>query len=277
MIFNRCCNLIVRSQRCGKSRKLETVKRHVNVDHSEISKFSQMASTWWDPDGEMKELHRMNPTRMDYIRRSCVDHFGLNNSRLPFKGLSVLDIGCGGGLLTESLARLGASVTGVDASTDAIAVARLHSQANPEFHQTAPFPTYVSGTAETLIEDGRTFDLVCAMEIIEHVPDPQEFISTCSSLVKRDGAFVCSTMNKTAKSYLLAIVAAEYVLRWVPTGTHDWSRFQSPGSMQKYMEKCGLTHKSTSGIIYNPLTGQWSLDKSDVDVNYTMFATKEIS
>ena len=233
-----------------------------SIDPEEVNKFTKMAEEWWDPHGKFAPLHKMNPLRLGFIKDRMVEHFSRDSkSYEPFKGLSVLDIGSGGGLLSEPLSRLGATVTGVDASERNIEIARLHAK------ESGLEIDYRAMTAEALLEQGGQFDVVLAMEVIEHVAEPSEFVKSCAGLMNADGMMVMSTLNKTAKSFALGIVAAEYILRWLPKGTHDWRKFVSPEQLDRWVEQAGLDLVEVKGGTYNPLTDVWSLG-SDTAVNY---------
>ncbi len=240
------------------------------VDQGEIDKFSAMADDWWDPDGKFKPLHQLNETRLRFIRQRSCRHFGRDDDRLdPFDGLSVLDVGCGGGLISEPMARLGGAVTGLDAAPANIEVARLHAAAS------GLAIDYRCATAEDEAEAGRQYDLVLALEIIEHVADVGTFLSSLGRVVRPGGALFLSTLNRTAKAYLLAIVGAEYLLRWLPRGTHDWQRFVKPSELTRPLRQNGLKVGALSGLVYNPLADRWHLDERDLDVNYILFAAKD--
>ena len=240
------------------------------VDQGEIDKFSAMADEWWDPDGKFKPLHQLNETRLKFIRQRSCRHFGRDDDRLdPFDGLSVLDVGCGGGLISEPMARLGGAVTGLDAAPANIEVARLHAAAS------GLTIDYRCATAEEEAEAGRQYDLVLALEIIEHVADVGTFLSSLGRVVRPGGALFLSTLNRTAKAYLLAIVGAEYLLRWLPRGTHDWQRFVKPSELTRPLRQNGLKVGAMSGLVYNPLADRWHLDERDLDVNYILFAAKD--
>lgn len=240
------------------------------VDQSEIDKFSAMADEWWDPDGKFKPLHQLNETRLKFIRQRSCRHFGRDDDRLdPFDGLSVLDVGCGGGLISEPMARLGGAVTGLDAAPANIEVARLHAAAS------GLTIDYRCATAEEEAEAGRQYDLVLALEIIEHVADVGTFLSSLGQVVRPGGALFLSTLNRTTKAFLLAIVGAEYLLRWLPRGTHDWQRFVKPSELTRPLRQNGLKVGAMSGLVYNPLADRWHLDERDLDVNYILFAAKD--
>ncbi len=225
-----------------------------------------MADEWWDPGGKFAPLHRFNPVRLGFIRQEAVAHFGRDNQSLrPFEGLSLLDIGCGGGLLAEPMARLGFSVAGVDASERNVAVAALHAK-------DAGLPIqYRSMTAETLARKGAMFDVVLNMEVVEHVGDVKLFLDACSKLVRPGGLMVVATLNRTLKSLALAIWGAEYVLGWVPAGTHNWSKFVPPAQLRATLAHCGLNVRKTQGVSFDPLTWSWCLTR-DTDVNYMVVA-----
>ncbi|KAI9359313.1 S-adenosyl-L-methionine-dependent methyltransferase [Zopfochytrium polystomum] len=240
-----------------------------SIDASEVSKFAQASAEWWDPRGQFEMLHRMNPVRVRYIRdqvvRASPGSASATREELarmvkPFSGLSILDIGCGGGLLSESLARLGANVVGVDAAPENIAIATLHSRTDPMLQK----PTYMASTAEAILEKGgeAQFDIVCSLEVVEHVRDPKKFIQTCMHLVKPGGLGVFSTINRTPASYLLTVVMAEQVLRWVPAGTHDHAKYVTPQEMVAYIESAGGRVEDMSGIAFDPLLKKWHLTGS---------------
>lgn len=236
------------------------------LDQSEVNQFNQIADQWWDEEGPFKPLHQLNPCRLGFIKDHIISHFKLDfNSTYPLQGLKILDIGCGGGILCEPLARFGATVTGVDASGNAIQVARQHAeQMNLDI-------TYLELTVEALAD--QKFDIVCALEIIEHVNYPEDFIQSCVNLLSPQGLFFISTLNKTVKSYLQGIVAAEYLLRWVPKGTHDWQKFIKPSQIAEWLRENGLNFIDLKGFEYNPFhflsshQPLWSLSPS-LKVNY---------
>lgn len=239
------------------------------IDASEVEKFSRMADEWWDPNGKFKPLHQLNPVRMRFVRDEALAHFALSEeTNTPLKGLRVLDIGCGGGLLCEPLARLGATVVGVDASEKNIKIAKLHAASSELTID------YRAGTAESLAEAGEQFDIVTALEIVEHVADVDLFIQSVSKLVKPGGLAFFSTINRTPKSYLMAIVGAEYVMRWLPRGTHEWKKFLKPSEMAQHFATNDLTLKTQRGMVLNPLAWEWSLSEYDLDVNYLQATTK---
>jgi 2-polyprenyl-6-hydroxyphenyl methylase/3-demethylubiquinone-9 3-methyltransferase len=240
-----------------------------SVDPAEVRRFSALAAEWWDPRGKMAPLHKFNPVRLGYIRDQAAAHFDRDRKRLDcFKGLRVLDIGCGGGILCEPLARLGAVVTGVDPSEANIEAARLHAA------QADLMINYVCGAAEDLVSASPRFDLVLAMEVVEHVADVSLFIRSCSALVKPQGLMIVATINRTMKSFALAIVGAEYVLRWLPRGTHQWSKFITPNELEIAIEQSGLRVIDQRGMVYNLLRDSWQLS-IDTDVNYIVTAEKQ--
>jgi 2-polyprenyl-6-hydroxyphenyl methylase/3-demethylubiquinone-9 3-methyltransferase len=239
------------------------------VDPAEVARFAAMAANWWDPQGECRPLHRLNPTRLGYIRERLAGHFGRDATvRQPFAGLSLIDIGCGGGLVCEPMARLGFAVTGVDAAAENIAVARNHAEAQ------GLAIGYRADTAEALVEAGGLFDAVLALEVVEHVAAPEAFLASIGRLVRPGGAVVLSTLNRTAKAYALGIVGAEYVLRWVPRGTHSWSKFVKPSELAAGARRAGLEVRDLAGLLYDPLRDRWSIGR-DLDVNYRLFATRD--
>jgi len=242
-----------------------------SIDADEVAKFSAMAEEWWDTAGQFAPLHALNPVRLGYLKTQICAHFERNDTALtPFGGLKVVDIGCGGGLLCEPLARLGADVTGADASDKNIRVARAHAAAQHlKIH-------YRCTTAEALAHDGAQFDIVLAMEVVEHVADAGSFLESCAHLLKPDGLMVTATLNRTLKSYALAIVGAEYLLRWVPRGTHDFNRFMKPAELSALLSQAGLKTSHPAGLRYNPLADRWTLT-DDVAVNYMLSARKEFA
>ena len=232
-------------------------------DPSEIAKFEAMAAEWWDPKGKFKPLHMMNPIRLGYITTQIATEFGRDlKSPRPFEGLRLLDIGCGGGLLSEPMARLGAQVVGADAAPKNIEVARLHAD------QVGLDIDYRAETAEALLAAGESFDAVLAMEIVEHVAEPPAFVQACHDLLRPGGVLVMSTLNRTARSFAAAIVGAEWVMRWLPKGTHEWSRFITPEELAAMMQASGLKVVDRRGMVFNPLSWGWSLSDRDMSVNY---------
>jgi 2-polyprenyl-6-hydroxyphenyl methylase/3-demethylubiquinone-9 3-methyltransferase len=245
-------------------------KRQVQtVDHAEVERFARHAADWWQPQGPMAALHRLNPVRLAYIRDQAAERFGRDARKLDcLKGLRVLDIGCGGGILSEPLARLGADMVGVDPAEENVAAARDHAQESE-----LPIDYRVT-TAEALAEAGERFDVVLAMEVVEHVAEVPLFVSTCASMVKPGGLMIAATLNRTLKSFALAIVGAEYVLRWLPRGTHQWDKFVTPRELETAIENAGLRVIGERGVIYNPFADRWQLS-SDMDVNYMLVATRD--
>ena len=240
-----------------------------SIDESEVAKFARLADEWWNPRGSFAPLHRFNPIRLRFIRDIAAEHFGRDTRELPpFQGLSLLDLGCGGGLLSEPLSRLGFDVLGVDAAERNVEIASAHAA-----RAVAPV-SYRCATAEMLREEGLTFDVVLAMEIIEHVPDIPGFVSKCARLVRPDGLLFIATINRTLKSLALAKLAAEYVLRWLPPGTHDWNRFIPPDRLRGLLKDAGLNILRLQGMVFSPLAGDWRLSR-DTDVNYVIVAGQE--
>jgi len=238
--------------------------RPTSVDAAEVDRFSRLAADWWDPRGPMAALHKLNPVRLAYIRDRAAEHFARDPKKLDcLKGLRMLDIGCGAGILSEPLARLGAAMVGADPAEDNIAVAQAHAR------EAGVAVDYRATTAEDLAAAGERFDVVLMMEVVEHVNDVDEFVATCASMVKPGGLMVAATLNRTLKSFALAIVGAEYVLRWVPRGTHQWDKFVTPQELERAFEDCGLDVIGERGVVYNPFADRWQLS-SDMDVNYML-------
>lgn len=238
------------------------------IDPSEVERFGALASEWWDPNGKFRPLHALNPVRLTYIRDHLCRQFGRDAREAgSLAGLTVLDIGCGGGLLCEPLARLGASVTGIDPAEESIAAARQHARGE------ALDIAYLASRAEDVAAEGTVFDAVLTMEVVEHVPDVPAFLALCAGLVRPGGLMLLSTINRTLKSYALAIIGAEYVLRWLPVGTHQWDRFVTPTELASGLQAAGLGVLDSAGVMYNPLAGQWQV-ASDTDVNYMMAARR---
>lgn len=241
----------------------------LTVDPSEVAKFEAMAAEWWDPNGKFKPLHMMNPVRLDYITTQVAGEFDRDLSQpRPFEGLRILDIGCGGGLLCEPMARLGAEIVGVDAAERNIPVARTHAE------QSGLEIDYRFSTAEALAEAGEQFDVVLNMEVVEHVADPQAYLNACHDLLKPGGLHLCSTINRNAKSFAMAIVGAEWVMRWLPKGTHDWAKFITPDELYELMRKAGLEPVDRKGYVFNPVSWRWSISDRDLSVNYVTAALK---
>lgn len=238
------------------------------VDAREIEKFDRMAAEWWDPNGKFRPLHKFNPVRLAYLRDTLVRHFGrVGTDERPLAGLRVLDIGCGGGLLSEPLARIGADMVGADASATNIAIAERHAAVG------GLGIDYRATTAEALSAEGETFDAVLAMEIVEHVADVEAFVAACAGMVRPGGLVVFATINRTLKALALAIVGAEYVLRWLPRGTHSYDKLVRPLELERAFVANGLTPQRPVGVVYSPVRDSWSLS-TDIDVNYMIIGSK---
>jgi len=236
------------------------------ANEQEVKKFSDMASEWWDPNGKFSPLHKFNPVRQEYLIDKISSHFSLNlDKNFSFSNLTLLDIGCGGGLLCEPFARLGAQVTGIDASKNNIEVAKVHAQ------KTNLQIKYLNKLPEEI--KNKKFDVILCMEVIEHVDNVNFFIESCSKLLNKNGIIFFATINRNPKSYLFAIVGAEYVLRWLPIGTHDWKKFVKPQEMINYVSTQQLIHQETKGVTFNPILNKWSLS-NDASVNYMTCFTK---
>jgi len=239
------------------------------VDPAEIEKFQAMAAEWWDENGKFKPLHMLNPCRLDYITTQIAGEFDRDlKSPEPFRGLRILDIGCGGGLLSEPMARLGATVIGADAAAGNIPVAQVHAQ------QSGLEIDYRHTTAEALADAGEQFDVVLNMEVVEHVASPIDYLIACRTLLKPGGLHLCSTLNRNPKSFMMAIVGAEHVMRWLPKGTHDWSKFITPDELFDLLHKAGLTAVDRKGFVFNPITWSWRLSDRDLSVNYVTASLK---
>ena len=239
------------------------------VDAGEIAKFEAMAAEWWDPNGKFKPLHMLNPTRLDYITRQIAAEFGRDlKAPLPFQGLRLLDIGCGGGLLSEPMARLGADVVGADAAPRNIPVAQVHAE------KSGLSIDYRHTTAEALAAAGEQFDVVLNMEVVEHVADPLAYLTACRQLLKPGGLMVCSTVNRNPKSFVMAIIGAEYVMRWLPKGTHEWAKFITPDELFDLIRNAGLNPVDRKGFAFNKLTWGWSISDRDLSVNYVTASVK---
>lgn len=236
-----------------------------SIDDDEIAKFTAMADDWWNENGKFKPLHKFNPVRIGYVRNTICQHFKADS----LKGLNILDIGCGGGLLSEPMARLGANVTAIDASEKNIKIASLHAK------NVGLDINYQNTTAENMAKKKQQFDVVLNMEVIEHVADIASFMQACAKLLKPGGIMFIATLNRTIKSYGLAIVGAEYILRWLPRGTHNWNKFLKPSEINEYIVENGLKLETIQGVSYNPLTDIWKLS-SDIDVNYMMVVGKDV-
>jgi len=231
-----------------------------SVNKKEIDKFSKMANEWWDPEGKFKPLHKFNPIRIKYIKENIINNFKLKNKLRPLSGINILDIGCGGGLLSEPMSRMGANVTGIDASDKNIKIAKLHSKKNKLKIN------YLCSSPEKL-KITKKFDVILNMEIVEHVEDIDFFLKSCSKLLKKNGLMFVATINKTLKSYIFAIVGAEYVLRWLPIGTHEWEKFVKPEDLKKILMKYDLSLNKLEGMNFNIIKDEWSIS-SDLSVNY---------
>ena len=231
-----------------------------SVNKKEIDKFSKMADEWWDPEGKFKPLHKFNPTRIKYIKENIINNFKLKNKSKPLSGIKILDIGCGGGLLSEPMSRMGANVTGIDASDKNIKIAKLHSKKNKLKIN------YLCSSPEKL-KITKKFDVILNMEIVEHVEDIDFFLKSCSKLLKKNGLMFVATINKTLKSYIFAIVGAEYVLRWLPIGTHEWEKFVKPEDLKKILMKYDLSLNKLEGMNFNIIKDEWSISR-DLSVNY---------
>ncbi|MCK5424527.1 MAG: bifunctional 2-polyprenyl-6-hydroxyphenol methylase/3-demethylubiquinol 3-O-methyltransferase UbiG [Emcibacter sp.] len=253
----------------AKKTKFSEKTVSASVDPAEIAHFSSMAATWWDPNGPFKPLHKLNPTRIGYARDSLCQHFNRTpHDDLPLKGLRVLDIGCGGGLLSEPMARLGATMVGADAAEKNIKTAQIHAdEMNIDID-------YRNITAEELAAAGEKFDAILNMEVIEHVADIPSFLNACHSLLKDDGCMVMSTLNRTAKSWAMAIAGAEYIMRWLPKGTHDWHKFLKPSELARALNNSNFETTDLKGMVYHILSDDWSLDDRDFSVNYLMLVQK---
>ena len=240
------------------------------VDPAEIAKFEAMAAEWWDPNGKFKPLHMLNPCRLDYITSQIAAEFDRDLTQPePFAGLRLLDIGCGGGLLCEPMARLGAKVTGADAAAGNLPVARLHAE------QTGLQIDYRHTTAEDMAAAGEQFDVVLNMEVVEHVADPLSYLTATQQLLKPGGLEICSTINRNPKSYAMAIFGAEVVMRWLPRGTHEWHKFITPDEWAELLQQAGLTPVDRKGFVFNPLSWNWSISDRDLSVNYVTASIKK--
>ena len=239
-----------------------------NLDPAEVERFQALAKAWWDPTGKFRPLHQIGPTRLAFVRDELARHFGRETGGLrPLKDLSLLDVGCGGGLMSEPLARLGAQVTGIDPGEKNIRIARGHAE--PQ----GLAIDYRVSTVEELVATGARYDAVVCLEVVEHVPDVGAFVKACADLVRPGGMLILSTINRTLKSYALAIVAAEYVLGWLPRGTHQWERFITPDELTTHVAAAGLAAPRLKGFVYNPLRDAWSLS-DETGVNYLLSAAR---
>jgi 2-polyprenyl-6-hydroxyphenyl methylase / 3-demethylubiquinone-9 3-methyltransferase len=252
----------------GKARTNAKTRATGTVDADEIEGFAKFAHDWWDPEGAFRPLHRLNPARLRFLRDHFAAHFGRDpKSHRPFRGLTLLDIGCGGGIVAEPMARLGFNVTGIDADATTIAVARAHARG------AGLKIDYREAAAEDLARAKRRFDAVVALEVVEHASDPGLFLETASALVRPGGAFAASTLNRTAKAFLIAILGAEYLLRWLPRGTHQWSKFVRPSELAAALRRGRLEIGAVAGLGFDPLRGEWRVGGRP-DVNYLLFASK---
>ena len=237
-----------------------------SINKKEIEKFSKIADEWWDPKGKFKPLHKFNPIRIKYIKENIINNFKLKNKKKPLKKINILDIGCGGGLLSEPMQRLGASVTGIDASAKNIKIAKLHAKKNKLKIN------YLCSSPE-ILKINKKFDVILNMEIVEHVEDVQFFLKSCSNLLKKNGLMFVATINKTLKSYIFAIVGAEYILRWLPIGTHEWEKFIKPEDLKDILKSNNLVLKKLDGMHFNIIKDEWNVSK-DTSVNYIAKFTK---
>ncbi|HET9149702.1 MAG TPA: bifunctional 2-polyprenyl-6-hydroxyphenol methylase/3-demethylubiquinol 3-O-methyltransferase UbiG [Alphaproteobacteria bacterium] len=239
-----------------------------SVDPAEIARFDALAAEWWDAGGKFAPLHRFNPARLAFLKDSLIDHFHRDTRHEhPLEGLALLDIGCGGGLVAEPMARLGARVTGIDAGTATVEAAGRHAATM------GLTIDYRVATVETLAAEGARFDAVLALEVIEHVAAPEDFLKSTASVLKPEGILAVATLNRTARSFLLAIIGAEYLLRWLPRGTHDWNRFIRPDELDAMLDRAGLAGGTRTGVAYNPLADRWALSR-DTGVNYMVTAMR---
>ncbi len=239
------------------------------ADPAELAKFEAMAAEWWDAEGKFKPLHMLNPCRLDYICDQIAAEFERDRAVTePFSGLRILDIGCGGGLLAEPMARMGAEVVGADAAAGNIPVAQVHAE------QSGLEIDYRHTTAEALAEAGEQFDVVLNMEVVEHVASPPDYIEACQRLLKPGGLMICSTINRNPKSFAMAIVGAEWVMRWLPKGTHDWRKFITPDELYELIRNAGLDPVDRKGFVFNPIAWSWSLSDRDLSVNYVTASVK---
>ncbi|WP_321395827.1 bifunctional 2-polyprenyl-6-hydroxyphenol methylase/3-demethylubiquinol 3-O-methyltransferase UbiG [Emcibacter sp.] len=247
----------------------DQASRSKSVDPGEIANFSALAATWWDPEGPFRPLHKMNPVRLEFIKTALCTHFNRDVTATDaLKDLRILDIGCGGGLLCEPLTRLGAQMVGADASEKNIKTALAHAE------DSGLDIDYRNITAEELADAGESFDAILNMEVIEHVADIPSFLDACHALLKDGGCMTLSTINRSTKAWLMAIAGAEYILRWLPVGTHDWQKFLKPSELSRSLRDCGFKTNDIKGMVYSPFSGSWSLDDHDFSVNYVALAEK---
>lgn len=241
-------------------------EREGTASSDEVARFTAMAEAWWDPWGKFKPLHKFNPVRLGFMRRKLAEHFGRDpEAARPFEGLTLLDVGCGGGLLSEPLARMGFAVTGIDAGDKNIGVAKVHAEQSG-----LPVDYRIGGPEDV---EPASYDVVLTMEVIEHVPDPARFIALAAGVCKPGGAFMGATLNRTTKSYALAVMGAEYILRWLPAGTHDWRKFVKPSEFAAFLRAAGIEVRDLKGMAYVPFRDEWH-ETSDLDVNYMLFGVK---
>lgn len=239
------------------------------VDPAEVAKFEAMAAEWWDPKGKFKPLHMLNPCRLDYLTSQIAGEFDRDlTTQEPFKGLRILDIGCGGGLLSEPMARLGATVVGADAAERNIPVAQVHAE------QSGLTIDYRNTTAEAMADAGEQFDVVINMEVVEHVANPLAYLTACQQLLKPGGLHLCSTINRNPKSYAMAIIGAEVIMRWLPKGTHEWNKFITPDELFELLTQSGVEPVDRKGFVFNPIMWSWSLSDRDLSVNYVTASVK---
>jgi 2-polyprenyl-6-hydroxyphenyl methylase/3-demethylubiquinone-9 3-methyltransferase len=253
---------------CGGCKE-QAMSATSTIDPAEVAKFEAMAAEWWDPNGKFKPLHLMNPCRLDYITSQIAAEFDRDlTAPMPFKGLRILDIGCGGGLLSEPMARLGADVVGADAAPRNIPVAAVHAQ------QSGLVIDYRFTTAEDLAVAGEQFDVVLNMEVVEHVANPLGYLTACQQLLRPGGLMVCSTLNRNMKSFGMAIIGAEWVMRWLPKGTHDWAKFITPDELFGLIRAAGLDPVDRKGMVFNPVLWRWSVSARDLSCNYVTASIK---
>ena len=238
------------------------------INNAEVAKFTAMAEEWWNPTGKFKPIHKFNPVRLGFIREHLLSHFALDGTSIrPFEGLRILDVGCGGGLLSEPLARLGASVTGIDAAERNIAIATLHAK------QSGLAIDYRATTSEALVAEGESFDMVLNMEVVEHVDNVPLYMKSCADLVRPGGMMLTATINRTARAYALAVLGAEYVLNWLPRGTHDWKKFLTPEEIRTLLTRNGLRVTAETGVVYHPIGDEWRRSR-DMGINYMILTER---
>ncbi|MFM7085114.1 MAG: bifunctional 2-polyprenyl-6-hydroxyphenol methylase/3-demethylubiquinol 3-O-methyltransferase UbiG [Hyphomicrobium sp.] len=239
------------------------------IDATEVDRFRQIATEWWDRNGKFSPLHKQTPARLKFIRDTIIRHYGLVESKIkPLEKVTILDIGCGGGIISEPLARIGAQVLGIDPCLENIETARSHAKDQEDLNV-----SYRHTTVEEIVSQGSQYDAIVCLEVLEHVPNPELFCKLCSQLLRSGGIMVFSTLNRNLKSYALAILTAEYVLKWLPRGTHDWKRFITPDELRNYLLAAGLSDPLFKGLVYNILTDTWNLS-DDLDVNYLASTSK---